>query len=1033
MTHETNLLMSSFILLLLLQFCTARDTITTIQSLKDGQSLVSGNGTFALGFFSPGKSTNRYLGVWYNNVSEQTVVWVANRNKPINDTSGVLSFDNTGNLVIHGPDKKILVWSSNVSASGNVFSAQLLNSGNLVVFQGDSKGPVSRDDPGIGEQWIDHSVFHHVAQETDAYALWMKLEGMYQSKTARNKALIMRRLINLKLKNGVSVAEHTSEFHSLVNQLASIKMELEDEMQALLLLSSLPDSWETLVVSLSNSAPEGKLTMGMVTDALFNEEARKKEMDGEQSHALVTESRGRDRERGRGRGRSKSRGRSQSRQDNTRRCFYCDQEDHVIRDCPEKKADRQAKEKAKGHGGPSTTAVAVHSSDDEEVMLTVSSELKTPGWILDSGCTFHICADRKLFSTYRRVSGSIIRMANNTVNRVVGIGTVRFLTKDGRKVILSEVRHVPGVRRNLISLSMLDLKGNCFSSSGGVLHVHRGDREMLQGKLCNKLYRLEGEVLTKMSVVKCQSKGTKREHTQPKRMIEPGFHQEWRKRCTGTQGGSSKVHRSEPVKPILKKVQSKETKSVETMPVKKRECLKNCSCQGYSSAEISLGGIESGCVTWHGDLMDTRELSSAGQDLYIRVDAVELAQYLKSQQSHAKKGMVVAIVVSSIAALFFVICLLSWLVMRKRKAKRRQNNLLFSPNSSTSFKATETGDQFDESRTNAELPLFDLTTIVAATNNFSFSNKLGQGGFGIVYKGQLHNGQEMAVKRLAKNSGQGVKEFKNEATLIAKLQHRNLVRLLGCCIQQDEKMLIYEYLPNKGLDSFIFDKAKGSSLEWRKRFEIILGITRGMVYLHQDSRLRIIHRDLKASNVLLDASMNPKISDFGMAKIFGVDQIEANTNRVVGTYGYMSPEYAMEGLFSIKSDVFSFGVLLLEIISGRKNNSYNQDNFVNLIGHVWNLWGEEKALDIVDSSLAESCSSQEVLRCIHIGLLCVEEFTIDRPTMSDIAFMLCNETTLPPPKQPAFICNRPGGPYWSLASGRAPSINDLTLTTIQAR
>ncbi|CAL5356104.1 unnamed protein product [Camellia sinensis] len=419
-------------------------------------------------------------------------------------------------------------------------------------------------------QWINHSVFHHVAQETDAYALWMKLEDMYQSKTARNKALIMRRLINLKLKNGVSVAEHTSEFHSLVNQLASIKMELEDEMQALLLLSSLPDSWETLVVSLSNSAPEGKLTMGMVTDALFNEEARKKEMEGEQSHALVTESRGRDRERGRGRGRSKSRGRSQSRQDNTRRCFYCDQEDHVIRDCPEKKADRQAKEKAKGHGGPSTTAVAVHSSDDEEVMLTISSELETPGWILDSGCTFHICADRKLFSTYRRVSGSIIRMANNTVNRVVGIGTVRFLTKDGRKVILSEVRHVPGVRRNLISLSMLDLKGNCFSPSGGVLHVRRGDKELLQGKLCNKLYRLEGEVLTKMSVVKCQSEGTKREHTQPKRMIEQGFHQEWRKRYTGTQGGSSKVHRAEPVKPILKKVQSKETKSVETMPVKKR-------------------------------------------------------------------------------------------------------------------------------------------------------------------------------------------------------------------------------------------------------------------------------------------------------------------------------------------------------------------------------------------------------------------------------------------------------------------------------
>ncbi|CAL5335870.1 unnamed protein product [Camellia sinensis] len=251
----------------------------------------------------------------------------------------------------------------------------------------------------------------------------------------------MRRLINLKLKNGVSVAEHTSEFHSLVNQLASIKMELEDEMQALLLLSSLPDSWETLVVSLSNSAPEGKLTMGMVTDALFNEEARKKEMEGEQSHALVTESRGRDRERGRGRGRSKSRGRSQFRQDNTRRCFYCDQEDHVIRDCPEKKADRQAKEKAKGHGGPSTTAVAVHSSDDEEVLLTISSELETPGWILDSGCTFHICADKKLFSTYRRVSGTVVWVANRN-NPITGSQGVLTISGNRSLVLLNGTQNI---------------------------------------------------------------------------------------------------------------------------------------------------------------------------------------------------------------------------------------------------------------------------------------------------------------------------------------------------------------------------------------------------------------------------------------------------------------------------------------------------------------------------------------------------------------------------------------------------------------
>uniref|UniRef100_F6HCT3 Protein kinase domain-containing protein n=1 Tax=Vitis vinifera TaxID=29760 RepID=F6HCT3_VITVI len=183
----------------------------------------------------------------------------------------------------------------------------------------------------------------------------------------------------------------------------------------------------------------------------------------------------------------------------------------------------------------------------------------------------------------------------------------------------------------------------------------------------------------------------------------------------------------------------------------------------------------------------------------------------------------------------------------------------------------------------SELPLFNFKCVAAATGNFSDENKLGQGGFGPVYKGMLPGGEEIAVKRLSRRSGQGLEEFKNEMTLIAKLQHRNLVRLLGCCIEGEEKMLLYEYMPNKSLDFFIFDPAKQAELDWRKRFTIIEGIARGLLYLHRDSRLRIIHRDMKASNILLDEEMNPKISDFGMARIFGGDQNEANTTRVVGT------------------------------------------------------------------------------------------------------------------------------------------------------
>ncbi|KAJ0684554.1 putative protein kinase RLK-Pelle-DLSV family [Helianthus annuus] len=278
-----------------------------------------------------------------------------------------------------------------------------------------------------------------------------------------------------------------------------------------------------------------------------------------------------------------------------------------------------------------------------------------------------------------------------------------------------------------------------------------------------------------------------------------------------------------------------------------------------------------------------------------------------------------------------------------------------------------------------KLPLLGLSTLVTTTNNFSVDNKLGEGGFGPVYKGVLEDGQEIAVKRLTQTSTQGLQEFKNEVISISKLQHRNLVKLLGCCIERGEKMLIYEYMLNKGLDSFILSKL----LDWPTRYHIIIGISRGLLYLNQDSRLRIIHRDLKVSNILLDTNMNPKISDFGKARSFGGNQIEENTNRVVGTY---------------------FGVLVLEIVCGEKNRRFtHKEHGNNLIGHV--------------------------LRSIHVGLLCVQRHPEDRPTITSVIHMLGSEGPLPSPKEPGFyVGESPQGFYEG--SYEVSSTNELSITTL---
>ncbi|GFP89948.1 g-type lectin s-receptor-like serine/threonine-protein kinase at4g27290 [Phtheirospermum japonicum] len=424
----------------------------------------------------------------------------------------------------------------------------------------------------------------------------------------------------------------------------------------------------------------------------------------------------------------------------------------------------------------------------------------------------------------------------------------------------------------------------------------------------------------------------------------------------------------------------------ESMSLKecKELCSRNCSCTAYTSLDIGRGGR--GCLLWFGELVDIREISP-GADIYIRMASSELVN--NSTGLKGRKGEIIIVTLSlviGIVLLSLSLMLYSW---KRRKVHNQQIEKVSGHNK------------------NLELPLFDLSTLTKATDNFSTNNKLGEGGYGPVYKGFLEDGQEIAVKRLSTTSHQGVDEFKNEVICTAKLQHRNLVKLLGCCIQGEDYMLVYEYLTNKSLNLILFDPMKSMLLDWPRRLNIINGIARGLMYLHQDSRLRIIHRDLKASNILLDSDMNPKISDFGLARAFGGNETGAKTKRVVGTYGYMSPEYAVDGVFSVKSDVFSFGVLVLEIVSGKRNREFShRDHSLNLLGHAWMLYKDERSLELVDSDLRNSYNISEVIRATHIGLLCVQEFPDNRPTMSSVVLMLSNETVLPQAKQPGFFTAR---------------------------
>ncbi|RDX70228.1 Cysteine-rich receptor-like protein kinase 42, partial [Mucuna pruriens] len=346
-----------------------------------------------------------------------------------------------------------------------------------------------------------------------------------------------------------------------------------------------------------------------------------------------------------------------------------------------------------------------------------------------------------------------------------------------------------------------------------------------------------------------------------------------------------------------------------------------------------------------------------------------------------RRGVIVAEVLAAAAVLMLALSA-SYAAFTKLSKIKKENNNLGHISSSISKSSLN----------------YKYETLEKATDYFNSSRKIGQGGAGSVFKGILPNGKVVAVKRLIFNNRQWVDEFFNEVNLISGIEHENLVKLLGCSIEGPESLLFHE------CDTLIFSAVKNKTqiLNWKQRFNIILGTAEGLAYLHEGTRIRIIHRDIKSSNILLDENLTPKIADFGLARCFGADKSHLSTG-IAGTLGYMAPEYLIRGQLTDKADVYSFGVLVLEILSGRRNNVFREDSG-SLLQTVWKLYRSNTLTESVDPCVRDDFPATEASRVFQIGLLCTQASVSLRPSMSQVVYMLRNSNVdVPTPNQPPFL------------------------------
>ncbi|KAI3516204.1 hypothetical protein L1887_15115 [Cichorium endivia] len=418
------------------------------------------------------------------------------------------------------------------------------------------------------------------------------------------------------------------------------------------------------------------------------------------------------------------------------------------------------------------------------------------------------------------------------------------------------------------------------------------------------------------------------------------------------------------------------------------QCWKTLNASSCRSCLDIASNLILGCLPWS----EGRALITG---CFMRYSDVNFLNPVSS--GGRNKGRMIAIITASVSSfvILLVAVLIGLYIWRRRVIEKKRTG---------SYDAKKLAKILNDSSLN-----FKYSIIEKATGNWNDSNKLGQGGFGTVYKGVLPDGREIAVKRLFFNNKFRAADFYNEVNMISSVEHKNLVRLLGCSCSGPESFLVYEFLANMSLDHFIFDSVKGKELNWEKRFQIIIGTTEGLVYLHENTKTRIIHRDIKAANILLDSRLRAKIADFGLARSFQENMSHIST-AIAGTLGYMAPEYLAFGQLTEKADVYSYGVLLLEMVTGMQNNkSKNSEYSDSLVSIAWTNFQQGTVEQIIDPNLMfhtypKQNIQKEAIKVVHVGLLCTQEAPSLRPSISMALKMLVkDDEPLPTPSNPPFI------------------------------